>query len=338
MSGFRTNAEGDLDRVFFTEYELIDRYTSSNLWSVGASTTGALGDGTTVNKSSPVQPAGRGVIWKLVSAGGFHSGGVKSDGTLWTWGRNQTAASAANGQLGDGTTVNKLSPVTTSGGGTNWTQVSCGYLHTAAVKTDGTLWNWGNGGSGRLGNNSTANASSPVTPVGGGTNWKMVATGNAHTIAIKTDGTLWVWGSNTYGELGTGNTTNTSSPVTTTGGGTTWKYVAAGNDHSSAIKFDGTLWTWGRNPNGQIGDGTTVNRSSPNGVVNGGTTWKLVAGNSTNTAAVKTDGTLWTWGGNAGGQLGDGTTLSKSSPVQVTGNLNWNIVNVGGSHTAGIAT
>jgi len=256
-------------------------------------------------------------------------------GGLWLWGINTI------GQLGDNTVVNKSSPVQTVAGGTNWKLVSGGPNHTAAIKTDGTLWLWGYNTYGALGDNTTVSKSSPVQTVAGGTNWKLVASGYYHTAAIKTDGTLWLWGRNTYGQLGDNTITHRSSPVQTVAGGTNWKSVASGGYHTAAIKTDGTLWLWGRNTYGQLGDGSSVvHRSSPIQTVAGGTNWKSVAGGGYHTAAIKTDGTLWLWGRNNYGQLGNNTSgNSKSSPVQtISGGTNWKLVSCGYYHTAAIKT
>ena len=258
---------------------------------------------------------------------------------LWTWGRDNY------GQLGDGSTTNKSSPITTAGGGTNWKQVTCGYNHTASIKTDGTLWTWGNNGNGQLGDGNVflGNISSPGTTAGGGTNWKQVACGYNHTASIKTDGTLWTWGYNNQGQLGDGTKTYRSSPGTTAGGGTNWKQVAGGKQHTAAIKTDGTLWTWGYNGTGQLGDGTPTDRSSPGTTAGGGTNWKQVAcgivSTFAHTTAIKTDGTLWTWGYNNVGQLGNGTTTNTSSPVTTAGGgTNWKQVAGGFYYTAAIKT
>ena len=165
-------------------------------------------------------------------------------------------------------------------------QVACGTLHTAAIKTDGTLWTCGYNIVGQLGDGTTGRKSSPVTTAGGGTNWKQVSCGYWHTAAIKTDGTLWTCGYNGNGQLGDGTTVNKTSPVTTAGGGTNWKQVASGYYHTAAIKTDGTLWTCGYNSFGQLSDGTTVNKSSPVTTVAGGTNWKQVACGTWHTAAI----------------------------------------------------
>jgi len=256
--------------------------------------------------------------------------------TLWSWGFN------GNGFLGDNTTISRSTPVTTLAGGTNWKQVACATQHTAAIKTDGTLWTWGSNSS--LGNNTSDlnNRVTPITTFAGGTDWKQVACGHTHTAAIKTDGTLWAWGS----ECALGNNittkTNKSTPVTTIAGGTNWKQVACGNGFTSAIKTDGTLWTWGANNAGQLGDNTTTQRYTPVTTFAGGTNWKQVdCGRllGTSVAAIKTDGTLWTWGFNNAGQLGDNTAIQRNTPVTTfAGGTNWKQVSCGQNHTAAIKT
>jgi alpha-tubulin suppressor-like RCC1 family protein len=313
------------------QYQTAAIKTDGTLWTWGQNTNGQLGDNTIVNKSSPVQTIAGGTNWKLVGCGQFHIAAIKTDGTLWTWGQNNF------GQLGDNTTVAKSSPVQTIAGGTNWKQVGCGLYHTAAIKTDGTLWTWGFNIYGQLGDNTTVAKSSPVQTIAGGTNWKLVGCGIGHTAAIKTDGTLWLWGQNGYGQLGDITIVNKSSPVQTIAGGTNWKQVGCGLYHTAAISTDGTLWTWGRNNYGQLGDNTAVTKSSPVQTIAAGTNWKQVGSGGYHTAAIKTDGTLWTWGLNQFGQLGDITIVNKSSPVQtIAGGTNWKQVGCGNFHTAAI--
>jgi alpha-tubulin suppressor-like RCC1 family protein len=255
---------------------------------------------------------------------------------LWTWGLG------TDGRLGNAVTTGNIStPVTTFAGGTNWKQVSAGSLHTASIKTDGTLWTWGNGGQGRLGNAQTTNRSTPVTTFAGGTNWKQVSSGGAHTAAIKTDGTLWTWGLGTDGRLGNAVTTgNISTPVTTFAGGTNWKQVSSGTNHTAAIKTDGTLWTWGAGTSGKLGNAvTTGNISTPVTTFAGGTNWKQVSNAFNHTAAIKTDGTLWTWGLGTNGRLGNAAITDRSTPVTTfAGGTNWKQVSTGIDFTAAIKT
>ena len=255
---------------------------------------------------------------------------------LMGWGYN------SSGQLGDNTTVTRRSsPVQTIAGGTNWKQVSISGYTTAAIKTDGTLWLWGSGYGGQLGDNTDVGKSSPVQTVTFATNWKQVACGLSHKAAIKTDGTLWTWGYVSTGYNGLGDNTNVSksSPVQTIAFGTNWKQVSAGYYSTAAIKTDGTLWIWGYNYRAELGDNTTTSRSSPVQTIAGGTNWKQVSISGYTTAAIKNDGTLWTWGYNYNGQLGDNTRTSRSSPVQtIAGGTNWKQVSAGYYSTAAIKT
>jgi alpha-tubulin suppressor-like RCC1 family protein len=317
-------------------YTLAGVKSDGTLWTCGYNFKGGLGDGSTTSRSSPGTTAGGGTTWKQVAMqmnGGIFMSAVKTDGTLWTWGYD------GYGVLGAGTNnTSRSSPGTTAGGGTNWKQVACGYgAAVGAVKTDGTLWTWGTNGAGQLGDGTTSTRSSPVTTAGGGTNWKQLSMGASFSAAIKNDGTLWTWGSGGGGTLGTNNTTNRSSPGTTSGGGTNWKQVSGGSYHCTAIKTDGTLWTWGTNTNGSLGTGDTTDRSSPGTTVGGGTDWKTLAFNqgTYTTAALKTDGTLWTWGGNAAGTLGTNNTTSRSSPGTTVANFtSWKSVCMAGGFTS----
>jgi alpha-tubulin suppressor-like RCC1 family protein len=332
----------DVGKKYVTKSYLMDVYPylqdvgikMPGLWLVGDNIYGQLGDSTTTERSSPVQTICGGTNWKQVAAGYAYTAAIKTDGTLWAWGYNIL------GQLGDSTTTDKSSPVQTIAGGTNWKQVATGYAHTAAIKTDGTLWLWGYNEYGQLGDSTIASKLSPVQTICGGTNWKQVAVGGGHyTAAIKTDGTLWTWGYNYYAQLGDSTRTDRSSPVQTIAGGTNWKQVATGYYHTAAIKTDGTLWTCGYNGYGQLGDSTTTERSSPVQTIAGGTNWKQISCCFLNTAAIKTDGTLWAWGYNEYGELGDGTTTNRSSPVQtIAGGTNWKQVSCGFGYIAAIKT
>jgi alpha-tubulin suppressor-like RCC1 family protein len=339
--------EGDIENYFVTEYWLIDQYIGDELWIWGNGFNGRLGDATLINNSTPVTTFAGGTNWKQVSVGGGHVAAIKTDGTLWTWG------TGTNGQRGDASTLtNRSTPVTIFAGGNNWKQVSAGNFHTAAIKTDGTLWTWGLGLNGQLGNANVPDRSTPVTTFAGGNNWKQVSSGNTHTAAIKTDGTLWTWGNSQSGQLGENNENiNKSTPVTTFAGGTNWADTAttepedlytlnAGNNHTAAVKTDGTLWIWGNGGVGALGNVVTTGiRSTPITTFAGGTNWKQVSAGNNHTAAIKTDGTLWTWGTGTSGVLGNALSSSRSTPVTTfAGGTNWKQVSSGNTHTAAIKT
>lgn len=296
--------------------------TPGSLWTIGRNTSsGALGDGTLINRSSFVQTIAGGTNWKFTGSATDNGMGIKTDGTLWAWGLND------RGQVADNTIVNKSSPVQTIAGGTNWKRAGGGTSNGifAAVKTDGTAWSWGEALEGGLGDNSLLNKSSPVQLAGGGTNWKQALSGYRGGVGLKTDGTVWCWGRGLEGQLGNNTAVTVSSPVQTITGGTNWKFVAGGGVFfNAAIKTDGTLWLWGINGFGSLGDNTVIAKSSPVQTISGGTNWKFVAIGAENVAAVKTDGTLWCWGANNARGIGDNTIIDKSSPVQTfAGGTNW---------------
>jgi len=307
--------EGDLENYFVTESWLIDQWVGDELWTWGRNDVSQLGINATGNRSTPVTTFAGGTNWKQVAGGFKNKAAIKTDGTLWTWGINSF------GILGDNTSVTKSTPVTTFAGGTNWRQVSSAQYHAAAIKTDGTLWCWGLNQYSQIGINATGARSTPVTTFSGGTNWKQVSCGGGHIAATKTDGTLWLWGRNSFGGIGDNTTVHRSTPVTTFAGGTNWKQVSGGGVFTAAIKTDGTLWLWGYNNYGNLGDNTTIQKNTPITTFTGGTNWKQVSSGGYHTAAIKTNGTLWTWGYGARGELGDNTiTLKKINSIN---NIFW---------------
>tara|TARA_R110000868_G_scaffold70479_1_gene207005 strand:- start:92 stop:1219 length:1128 start_codon:yes stop_codon:yes gene_type:complete len=240
---------------------------------------------------------------------------------LYSWGLN------TSGQLGQGNTTTLSSPKQV-GTLAAWLNIACGYNHTLATKTDGTLWAWGSGATyGQLGLGNKTNYSSPKQ-VGALTTWSNISCGSSSSLATKTDGTLWSWGQNNNGQLGLGNITYYSSPKQV-GGLTTWSTVASSDLYTLAIKTDGTLWSWGANASGQLGLGNITYFSSPKqvGLL---TNWSGIAIDNLfgTSLATKTDGTLWSWGYNTFGGLGQGNTTVLSSPKQVGALTTWSKITV----------
>lgn len=299
------------------------------LWSMGNNNFGQLGLGNRTKYSSPKQVGSLTTWAKLNTGNSSNSFAIKSDGTLWSWGYN------SSGQLGLGNTTYYSSPKQV-GALTNWLSISSSAT-VAAIKTDGTLWTWGDNNTGGLGQGNTTSYSSPKQ-VGALTGWSKVSSGNNNFIvAVKTNGTLWSCGYNQYGSLGDGTSTNKSSPVQV-GSLTNWADVSCGDYHSIAVKTDGTLWAWGLNDNGQLGLGnTTYSYSSPK-QVGSLTTWSIISAGGRQSFSIKTDGTLWSWGQNAYGQLGLGNRTYYSSPKQVGALTNWSKINCGSLNVMAITT
>ena len=279
------------------------------VWGWGRDDVGELGDGIGGNKDLPVQTIGLTGITEI-SAGSNHSLAVKDDGTVWAWGGN------LNGQLGDGTTTNHSTPIQVSGL-TGMTAVAAGNGFSLALKNDGTVWAWGINNYGQLGNGTNTESHTPVQ-VSSLTNITAIAAGIGHGLGLKNDGTVWAWGDNQNGQLGDGTTTDQTSPVQTTGlSGIT--AIAAGQGYSSmALKSNGTVWDWGENQSGQLGDGTTTDRTSPVQATGLSGITAIAAGGG-HGLAIKNDGTVWTWGFNLYGGLGDGTNTNHSTPAQISG-------------------
>lgn len=214
-------------------------------------------------------------------------------------------------------------------------QVTAGAYHTCAVKGDGTLWCWGANGAGQLGGGQTPDKHSPVQIGALGGAVRSAAAGSEHTCAVKSDGSLWCWGWNYYGQVGAGTADKEWFPLQVPLGGVVVT-VATGDNHTCAITADNTLWCWGDNEHGQLGDGTTDNQHSPEQIAAAGEVASVAAGGG-HTCAIKTDGSLWCWGWNASGQLGDGTTTNRLSPTKVDalGNDTTSVV-AGDRHTCAL--
>jgi len=324
---------------------------SGKVWAWGNNEYGQLGDGTTTDRSFPVQVSGLSGV-TAVSAGGPHSLALKSDGTVWAWGYNRY------GQLGDGTGTNQHTPVQVSDI-TGVTAISAGAFHSLALDSDGNVWAWGYNGYGRLGDGTIAERSSPVQ-VSGLSGVTAVSAGSARSFAVDSGGNVWAWGNNYNGMLGDGTSTDQHIPVKVLNL-LDVVAVSSSSSFSYALKSDGTAWAWGDNGYGQLGDRTTTFRSTPVQVkvlqdiialegwghshglalISEGTVWQLrnsiyqvpelsdvaaisiqdwalVAAGRVSCLALKFDGSVYSWGRNESGQLGDSSTINRVNPVQLS--------------------
>jgi alpha-tubulin suppressor-like RCC1 family protein len=305
--------------------------TDGTMWAWGYNAYGQLGLGDRVNRSSPVQ-VGALTTWSKVSTSWYHTVAIKTDGTLWTFGYNYYGA------LGDGTSTSKSSPVQV-GSDTNWSLVyALTISSTLAIKTNGTLWAWGNNNGYALGNGTTNNRSSPIQ-VGSSNTWSTISGNGSDIVGLKTDGTIWGWGYNAYGMLGLSNVGGYNTTPTQIDSSTNWSKISADGTHFVGIKTNGTMWSCGRNTfYGSLGIGVysatdTTNVSSPV-QIGSDTNWSLVAVGQYTNFAIKTNGTLWTWGYNNNGQLGLGDTTNRYSPVQIGSSTSWKSLGIGSSSYA----
>ncbi|WP_238380256.1 RCC1 domain-containing protein [Salinispora tropica] len=277
---------------------------------------GQLGDGSTTDSSTPIAvdlPAGTTVT--AIAAGDDHSLAVTSAGTALAWGDND------RGELGDGTTTRRDTPVDVDlPAGTTVTAIAAGIGHSLALTSAGTVLTWGLNSDGQLGDGTTTDSSTPIAvDLPAGTTVTAIAAGSLHSLAVTTAGTILAWGNNSDGQLGDGTTTNSSTPIAVNlPASTTITAIDGGRDHSLAVTSAGSALAWGDNDDGQLGDGTTTNSSTPIAVnLPADTTVTATTAGSLHSLAVTTAGTILAWGNNSDGRLGDGTTTNSSTPIAV---------------------
>ncbi|MGE0439489.1 MAG: hypothetical protein AB7S39_03295 [Gemmatimonadales bacterium] len=271
----------------------------------GANDVGQLGDGTGTDSAVPVAVAG-GHAFTQITAGAFHACGVDAVGDAWCWGFN------ANGQLGIGTTQAQAAPELVQGF-VVYTAIAAGGGHTCALLDTGEADCWGAGANGRLGNGATTDRVTPaVVNLPAGVTLAKITTGGVHTCGLTGAGTLYCWGLGSGGALGTGTTTQRTTP-TAVAGAETFASVDAGFNHTCGITMGGALFCWGLNSLGQVGDGSVVNRTAPVAVAAGSAFASVSAGDDHSCARL-VSGAALCWGGNTRSQLGDGATIPRLKP------------------------
>jgi len=306
------------------------------VWAWGNNEEGELGDGTTTERSQPVRVSGLDSV-TAISAGPAYSLALRADGTVWAWGSN------TKGQLGDASVTQRLTPVQVSGL-TGVTAILTGSTlldaYSLALRGDGTVWAWGSNVYGQLGDGTTKQRLAPVQ-VSGLSDITSIVTGRhdsnsyrfmeraGYSLALRRDGTVWAWGSNAAGQLGDGTYNYRTAPVQVSGltgitaivAGKVSPYWVSHSTYALALRNDGTVWAWGSNAFGQLGDGTMNSRVAPVQVSGLTGVTAIAAGSMSagHSLALRGDGTVWAWGSNRTGQLGDGTTNDRLAPVQVSG-------------------
>lgn len=278
---------------------------NGTLWAWGNNTNGQVGDGTFVHKFTPVQ-VGTDTNWKEIAAGYSHAMALKTNGTLWTWGNSDYFALGYG--TGFGQPLDKNIP-TQLGTETNWKSIAAGDRYSLALKTDGTVWGWGYNTANQINiNGSGEYVMAPQQRSSNGTGVRAISAGGSHTYDVKSNTNLLVtWGSNSYGESGGTSCAGCPNYFVTT--------FDCGDDTSAIIKTDGTLWFTGK----KLGyTATTVQYTSEFSQLGTDKNWKSVSVGNQSAAAIKNDGSIWTWGWNNLGQLGIGNTSNSMSLVAVS--------------------
>ena len=299
--------------------------SDGSLWSWGRNAWGGLGLGHTPGRHAPVR-IGTATTWTAVASGGDFSLALQSNGSLRAWGRN------VEGELGLGTTAGRNVPAALPSAAGRWAlqgaRLACGHDHSVVIAADGSLWAWGDDYNGELGLGGVDSDPHPTaTRVGTATNWTAVAAGWGDTLAIRSDGSLWAWGADYYGELGLGDTAQRDAP-TRVGTATNWVAVTCGLWNTLAVRSDGSLWAWGYNNTGQLGLGDTSDRFVPVRV-GVASDWTAVDSEGAFTLALRADGTLWAWGSNAYGDLGLGDMAERHVPARVGTAATWTAIAAG---------
>jgi alpha-tubulin suppressor-like RCC1 family protein len=372
-SGVPVAMEGQFQSIFTASHSSFGIRRDGTLWAWGSNADGQLGDGTLTNRPRPVLigsgfsavsggyscvfgvkadgslwrwgrcddtpgvmsqptrtliPVQVGTNYASIAANESHVVAIKRDGSLWSWGRNY------DGELGDGTNIRQ--PVATQVG-TGFSAAAVGFYFTVALKTDGSLWSWGANLRGTLGRRTAASSEDPK-PGLIGNGFATIRAGFHHIVALKTDGTVWAWGYNNNGQIGDGSTQTAILPIQVAAG---FSMVEAGYDFSAAIDASQALWLWGSNDSGQLLSTLPTRSVIPKRMV---MDFVLIESSKdtypfefhAQSFGIRADGSLWAWGDNQFGQLGDGTTVARSAPVQVaTGVAN---IAAGGRHTLAVKT
>jgi alpha-tubulin suppressor-like RCC1 family protein len=289
---------------------------NNTLWASGNNAFGCLGIGNAISQFEFIQ-VGTQNNWKVVAGGSDYTVAIKTDNTLWSWGHNNFR------QLGDNTTTDRLTPVQISNDN-DWKAIATDIFGaTFALKTNGTIWCWGNNGSNIIGPQFLY----PYRIVPGlnnpDTDWRSITCGGNHALAIKNNGTLWGWGSYSFGEIGVDPNNLPpglfdNSVPRQIGTDNNWQSVSGGDKFSVGIKTDGTMWVWGYNGDNRLGDGTNVQIRFVPFQLGTSNNWASVHCSTYITHALKTDGSLWAWGvNNIFGQIGNGTTNDVLTPIMI---------------------
>jgi len=304
-------------------------------WGWGTNSSGRIGDNTFTSRRTPVSVAGAVKTFCKISAGNAHNMAIDKNGRAWGWGGN------GNGQLGDNSTNQQLTPVSVLGAVKTFCQITAGNNNTMAIDKNGRSWGWGLNSTGQLGDNSLTSRRTPVSVLGAVKTFCKISTGgqlnaaSGTTVALDKNGRAWCWGVNLYGQLGNNSTISQRTPVSVLGTVKTFCQISAGGNHTMAIDKNGRAWAWGINTLGQLGDNTLTSRRTPVSVLGVVKTFCKISAGQDYTMAIDKNGKVWGWGNNTNGQLGNGITTF--TPMSVVGVVKtFCQINAGNNHTTAI--
>ena len=305
----------------------VARRSDGTVWAWGQNSDGQVGDGTTTHRESPVRVQGLADV-VTVGAGSYHTHAIERGGRVWAWGSN------SDGQLGSGLPVFRAAPGRVAGLD-GVVAVTGGYASSYALRNDGTVWSWGANVVGALGTGSGPMTRSTPARIPGLSGVTAVAAGFNFAAALRSDGSVWAWGSNLEGQLGTNVSFPYSLVPVQVAGLSQVTGIAAGFAHIVALRADGQVFAIGFNRDGELGDGTTTDRSVPV-AVQGLADAVAVAAGTYHSLALRRDGTVVAWGTNGSGQLGDGTRDARLRPVAVAGLREVAAIGAGGFHSVAL--
>jgi len=306
--------------------------SDGTLWVWGWGNWGQLNNTTNFDEYNPILFDSNN-DWQAIKCGQANTFAIKNNGTLWACGYN------VYGQLGIGSSSQNSDFLIQVGSASNWKDVVSSGSQTIAMKTDNSLWGWGQNDFYQVGNGSCCNNVLNPVLISSNNDWKMIAVSNvSSSFALKNNGTLWVWGQNIAGLLGD-NLLSVRTVPTQHNPDTDWNFISVGTAHILALKNNNTLWAWGDGGSGETGDNypPNYNRFVPT-QIGTSSNWKTVSAGFRISYGIKTDGTLWGWGLNDVGQLGDGTTTNQLQPIQIGNDSNWESVSAGYQHVVALKT